>query len=69
LSADKPKKYKPDKRKQSVYLPRDMADTLQAHAKRLDRSLSWVVQQLYLGSRHLIEAMPDVALKIGDGRR
>lgn len=34
-----------DKRKQSLYLPDDLLQSLQEEAARLDRSLSWVVQR------------------------
>jgi uncharacterized small protein (TIGR04563 family) len=33
--------------KQSLYFPREMLDQIEAEAKRLDRSLSWVLQQLW----------------------
>jgi uncharacterized small protein (TIGR04563 family) len=32
-------------RKQSLYFPEDMLEQLQAEAERLDRSVSWIVQQ------------------------
>jgi uncharacterized small protein (TIGR04563 family) len=34
-----------DKRKQSLYFPEDMLTEIQHEAGRLDRSLSWIVQQ------------------------
>jgi uncharacterized small protein (TIGR04563 family) len=34
-----------DKRKQSLYFPETMLKALQMEAERLDRSLSWLVQQ------------------------
>ena len=34
-----------DKRKQSLYFPEDMLKEIQHEAQRLDRSLSWIVQQ------------------------
>lgn len=36
---------KNDMRKQSLYMPADVVTALQEEAKRLDRSLSWVVQR------------------------
>jgi uncharacterized small protein (TIGR04563 family) len=46
---------KTDKRKQSLYFNAQVLDLLQAEAKRLDRSLSWVVQ------RCVKVAMPEIA--------
>ena len=34
-----------DKRKQSLYFPKDMLADLQRECDRLDRSLSWVAQK------------------------
>ena len=34
-----------DKRKQSLYFPEDMLKEIHVEAARLDRSLSWIVQQ------------------------
>lgn len=34
-----------DARKMSLYFPQEMADHISAHAVRLDRSKSWVVQK------------------------
>jgi uncharacterized small protein (TIGR04563 family) len=45
---------KTDMRKQSLYLPADVVTALQEEAKRLDRSLSWVVQ------RCIKSALPEV---------
>ncbi len=36
-----------DARKQSLYFPEDMLSEIQSQAQRLDRSLSWVVQQAW----------------------
>ena len=36
-----------DARKQSLYFPEDMLGEIQTQAQRLDRSLSWVVQQAW----------------------
>lgn len=34
-----------DKRKQSLYFPETMLESIQKEADRLDRSLSWIVQR------------------------
>ena len=34
-----------DKRKQSLYFPETMLESIQHEADRLDRSLSWIVQR------------------------
>jgi uncharacterized small protein (TIGR04563 family) len=36
-----------DARKQSLYFPDEMLGEIQTQAQRLDRSLSWVVQQAW----------------------
>src|SRR5882672_1866483 len=36
-----------DKRKQSLYFPEEMLNEIQHEATRLDRSLSWIVQQCW----------------------
>ncbi len=36
-----------DKRKQSLYFPKDMLEEVAAEARRLDRSLSWMVQRAW----------------------
>jgi uncharacterized small protein (TIGR04563 family) len=38
-----------DKRKQSVYVPEDMLEEISIEARRLDRSLSWFIQQCVRG--------------------
>jgi uncharacterized small protein (TIGR04563 family) len=47
-----------DKRKQSLYFPEDMLQEIQQEAQRLDRSLSWVVQQGWKRARTQIKAFP-----------
>ena len=47
-----------DKRKQSLYFPEDMLTEIQEEARRLDRSLSWVVQQAWRTARAQIAKMP-----------
>lgn len=46
--------------KQSLYIPIDLLAKLQAEAKRLDRSLSWVVRYaLTRGGMSALAKMPD----------
>ncbi len=47
-----------DKRKQSLYFPEDMLAEMLAQAVRLDRSLSWVVQQAWKISRGTLKNFP-----------
>ena len=47
-----------DKRKQSLYFPEKMLDELRLEAKRMDRSLSWVVQKVWKAARLQVMAMP-----------
>lgn len=47
-----------DKRKQSLYFPEDMLKEIQHEAARLDRSLSWIVQQGWKLARNPIKEFP-----------
>ena len=47
-----------DKRKQSLYFPEDMLKEIQHEAQRLDRSLSWIVQQGWKLAREKLKAFP-----------
>jgi len=47
-----------DKRKQSLYFPEDMLKEIQHEAARLDRSLSWIVQQCWKISRGKLKEFP-----------
>lgn len=47
-----------DKRKQSLYFPEDMLQEIQQEAARMDRSLSWVVQQSWKRARAQIKGFP-----------
>jgi uncharacterized small protein (TIGR04563 family) len=47
-----------DKRKQSLYFPEDMLKEIQHEAVRLDRSLSWIVQQGWKLAREKLKAFP-----------
>jgi uncharacterized small protein (TIGR04563 family) len=49
---------KHDSRKQSLYFPEIMLQEIAAEAKRLDRSLSWVVQRAWKGAREEIKNLP-----------
>ena len=49
-----------DRRKQSLYFPADMLEEIDRQAKRLDRSLSWVVQRCVKVGLAAIQAMPSV---------
>ena len=57
-----------DARKQSLYFPEDMLGEIQTQAQRLDRSLSWVVQQAWKIARERIKAFPAVNDVTGDER-
>lgn len=60
-----------DKRKQSLYFPEDMLQEIQQEAARLDRSLSWIVQQGWKRARAQIQAFPssnDDAESLADPR-
>ena len=47
-----------DARKQSLYFPEDMLNEIQQQAQRLDRSLSWVVQQAWKISKTELRKIP-----------
>jgi uncharacterized small protein (TIGR04563 family) len=47
-----------DKRKQSLYFPEEMLQEIQREAGRLDRSLSWIVQQCWKISRSKLKEFP-----------
>jgi uncharacterized small protein (TIGR04563 family) len=47
-----------DKRKQSLYFPEDMLSEIQNEAKRLDRSLSWIIQQGWKIARVRMKQFP-----------
>lgn len=49
-----------DKRKQSLYFPEEMLKEIQTEAARLDRSLSWVMQQAWKVAKARISAFPSV---------
>ncbi len=47
-----------DKRKQSLYFPEEMLKEIQHEAARLDRSLSWIVQQGWKVARSKLKEFP-----------
>ena len=49
-----------DKRKQSLYFPEEMLKEIGQEAKRLDRSLSWVVQRAWKLAKEQIKKIPGV---------
>ena len=60
-----------DKRKQSLYFPEDMLKEIQHEAARLDRSLSWIVQQGWKRARGSIMEFPssnDESVSLPDPR-
>ncbi len=50
----------PEKRKQSLYLPEDMLDEMEAEACRQERSLSWLVQRAWRIARGEVMRFPSV---------
>jgi uncharacterized small protein (TIGR04563 family) len=48
-----------DKRKQSLYFPDDMLAEIRQEATRLDRSLSWIIQQGWKVARQAIKSFPE----------
>ncbi len=51
---------KTDKRKQSLYFPEEMLEEIKKEALRLDRSMSWIVQQAWRIARETIRKYPSV---------
>ena len=47
-----------DSRKQSLYFPDEMLAEIQQQALRLDRSLSWIVQQAWRTARAQVAGFP-----------
>ena len=47
-----------DARTQSLYFPDEMLSEIQTQAQRLDRSLSWVVQQAWKISKQDLRKIP-----------
>ncbi len=57
-----------DKRKQSLYFPEEMLKEIQHEAMRLDRSLSWIVQQGWKIARDRVKAFPAINDGLPDPR-
>jgi len=49
-----------EKRKQSLYFPEEMLREIQQEAIRLDRSLSWLVQQAWRLARERVLSMRSI---------
>jgi uncharacterized small protein (TIGR04563 family) len=49
-----------DKQKQSLYFPEDMLREISQEANRLDRSLSWTVQQAWRLARSDLRNFPSI---------
>jgi uncharacterized small protein (TIGR04563 family) len=49
-----------DKQKQSLYFPKDMLAEIMREAIRLDRSLSWMVQQAWRIARGDVSKLPSI---------
>jgi uncharacterized small protein (TIGR04563 family) len=49
-----------DKQKQSLYFPKDMLAEIMREAVRLDRSLSWMVQQAWRIARSDVGKLPSI---------
>lgn len=47
-----------DKRKQSLYFPKEMLEEIGAEAIRQDRSMSWIVQQAWRIARDRVMQFP-----------
>jgi uncharacterized small protein (TIGR04563 family) len=47
-----------DKQKQSLYFPEDMLQEIMREANRLDRSLSWTMQQAWRLAREEVRRFP-----------
>ena len=49
-----------EKRKQSLYFPVEMLDDMQEEAQRLERPISWIIQQAWKLSKDSIKTYPGV---------
>jgi uncharacterized small protein (TIGR04563 family) len=55
-----------DKRKQSLYFPEEMLAEIKHEAIRLDRSLSWIVQQAWRKGKDEIKKFPSINIEEDD---
>jgi uncharacterized small protein (TIGR04563 family) len=46
------------RRRKSLYFPQEMAQDIEEEAKRLDRSVSWVMQYVWRLARDEVMALP-----------
>lgn len=53
--------------KQSLYIPEEMLREIMGESVRLDRSISWTVQQAWRIARAEVSKLPAVASTIGGG--
>jgi uncharacterized small protein (TIGR04563 family) len=49
-----------DKRKQSLYFTAEMLREIEAQARRLDRSMSWVVKYAWMHGKCALEKLPSM---------
>ena len=49
-----------DKRKQSLYFTTEVIREIEVQAKRLDRSMSWVVQYAWKHGKAALERLPSM---------
>lgn len=49
-----------DKRKQSLYFQSELMEEIEAEAKRLDRTISWVVQYAWRHGRSAVKKIPSL---------
>jgi uncharacterized small protein (TIGR04563 family) len=49
-----------EKRKQSLYFPVEMLDEMASEAERLERPISWIIQQAWKLSKEAIRNYPGV---------
>ena len=49
-----------DKRKQSLYFPVETIQEIEAEARRLDRSFSWVVQHAWRHGKEAVRKIPSL---------
>lgn len=58
-----------EKQKQSLYFPDDMLREIMAQSTRLDRSLSWTVQQAWRLARAEVHSFPAASADRSDAER
>ena len=58
-----------DKHRQSFYLPETMLDEIRIEAKRLNRSVSWVVQRAWKLAKRELGTLPKMGLYTKQAQR